>query len=262
MPDVNKLHVGELCVLITGAGDSVGRVTAEKFLAAGASVHICDVREDAVQATLKANPGMGGTVCNVGDRSNVDQLFDDAFAAMGRVDVLVNCVGIAGPHALLEDISDEDWQTSMQVNVTGMFYTMKRAIPGMKERRFGAIVNFSTGSTITRLPSRSAYVVSKYAVEGLTMNAARELGPFNVRCNAILPGAINNERMNMVMERGAKEAGVTLEEYEKESLRYISMRTKIEPSELADAVYYLATDTAPHVTGVLLQVAGGVEWEP
>jgi NAD(P)-dependent dehydrogenase (short-subunit alcohol dehydrogenase family) len=104
--------------------------------------------------------------------------------------------------------------------------------------------------------------VSKYAVEGLTMNAARELGPFNVRCNAILPGAINNDRMNMVMERGAKEAGVTLEEYEKESLRYISMRTKIEPSELADAVYYLATDTAPHVTGVLLQVAGGVEWEP
>ena len=126
---------------------------------------------------------------------------------MGRVDVLVNCVGIAGPHALLEDISDEDWQTSMQVNVTGMFYTMKRAIPGMKERRYGAIVNFSTGSTITRLPSRSAYIVSKYAVEGLTMNAARELGPFNVRCNAILPGAINNDRMNMVMERGAKEAG-------------------------------------------------------
>jgi NAD(P)-dependent dehydrogenase (short-subunit alcohol dehydrogenase family) len=66
----------------------------------------------------------------------------------------------------------------------------------------------------------------------------------------------------MVMERGAKEAGVSLKEYEKESLRYISMRTKIEPSELADAVYYLATDTAPHVTGVLLQVAGGVEWEP
>ena len=64
------------------------------------------------------------------------------------------------------------------------------------------------------------------------------------------------------MGRGAEEAGITLEEYEKESLRYISMRTKIEPSELADAVYYLANDTAPHVTGVLLQVAGGLEWEP
>ena len=135
MPDVS-----ELCVLITGAGDSVGRVTAEKFLAAGARVHICDVRDDAVQATLAANPGMGGSVCNVGDKEEVDRLFVDAFAAMGRVDVLVNCVGIAGPRALLEDISDEDWQTSMQVNLTGMFYTMKNAIPGMKERAPGHVV--------------------------------------------------------------------------------------------------------------------------
>jgi len=236
MTDVN-----ELCVLITGAGDSVGRVTAEKFLAAGAKVHICDVRDEAVQATLEANPGMGGTTCNVGDKGDVDRLFDDALSAMGRVDVLVNCVGIAGPHALLENISDEDWQTSMQVNLTGMFYTMKRAIPGMKKRRFGAIVNFSSCSTRSCLPSRTAYVVSKYAVEGLT--------------------AINNDRMNMVMERGAKEQGVTLEEYEKEALRYVSMHTKIESEELADAVYFLCTDTGPHITGVLLDVAGGHEWE-
>ncbi len=256
MPSVN-----ELCVLITGAGDSVGRVTAEKFLAAGAHVHICDVREDAVETTLAANPGMGGSVCNVGSKEEVDALFDDAFAAMGRVDVLVNCVGIAGPHALLEDITDDDWQTSMQVNLTGMFYTMKRAIPGMKERRFGAIVNFSSASTLTCLPSRSAYIVSKYAVEGLTKNAARELGPYNVRCNAILPGAINNDRMNMILERCAKERGITVDEFEEEALRYISMRTKIEPVELADAVYFLATDTAPHITGLLMEVSGGAEWE-
>ena len=180
---------------------------------------------------------------------------------MGRVDVLVNCVGIAGPQALLEDITDDDWQTSMQVNLTGMFYTMKRAIPGMKERRFGAIVNFSSSSTLTCLPSRSAYIVSKYAVEGLTKNAARELGPFNVRCNAILPGGINNDRLNMIFERCAKEQGITVEEFEKEALRYVSMRTKIEPEELADTVYFLATDTAPHITGVLMEVSGGSEWE-
>jgi len=256
MPGVN-----ELCVLITGAGDSVGRVTAEKFLAAGAQVHICDVREDAVQDTLAANPGMGGSVCNVGSKEDVDRLFDDVFAAMGRVDVLVNCVGIAGPHALLEDITDEDWQTSMQVNLTGIFYTMKRAIPGMKERRFGSIINFSSASTLTCLPNRSAYIVSKYAVEGLTKNAARELGPYNVRCNAILPGGINNDRLNMIFERCAKDQGITVEEFEKEALRYVSMRTKIEPAELADTVYFLATDTAPHITGLMMEVSGGAEWE-
>ena len=254
-------EVSQLCVLITGAGDSVGRVTAEKFLAAGAEVHICDVRAEAVQVTIDANPGMRGTVCDVGDKADVDRLFEEALGGMGRVDVLINCVGIAGPQAMLEDISDEDWQTSLQINVTGMFYTMKRAIPGMKERRFGAIVNFSSASTLTCLPKRSAYVVSKYAVEGLTKNVARELGPYNVRCNAILPGAINNERLNSVFERCADEAGMSLQDYENEALRYISMRTKIEPEELANAVFFLATDTAPHITGLMMEVSGGSEWE-
>ena len=180
----------------------------------------------------------------------------------GRVlDVLINCVGIAGPHASLEEITDEDWHTSMQVNATGMFYTMKRAIPGMKERRYGSIVNFSSASTLSRLPNRTAYVVSKYAVEGLTKNAARELGPYNVRCNAILPGAINNERLNTVLRRVAAQKGMPVEEFEKEALQYISMRSKIEPSELADTVLFLASDEAPHITGVLMEVSGGQEWE-
>ena len=124
-------------VLITGAGDSVGRVTAEKFLAAGAKVHICDVREEAVHATLEANPGMGGSVCNVGIEDDVARLFSEARSGMGKVDVLINCVGIAGSHAALEEISNEDWQTTLQVNVTGMFYTMRLAIPAMKESEVG-----------------------------------------------------------------------------------------------------------------------------
>ena len=248
-------------VLVTGAGDSVGRVIAEKFLVAGAKVHICDVREEAIHATLEANPGMGGTVCNVGTEDDVAQLFNEAFSGMGKVDVLVNCVGIAGPHAALEEITNEDWQTTLQVNVTGMFYTMKHAIPGMKERRFGSIINFSSASTITCLPNRAAYVVSKYAVEGLTKNTARELGPYNVRCNAILPGAIDNKRLAMVLERVARQKGISPEEFETEVLRYNSMRTKIAPEELANAVFFLASKKAPHITGVMFEVSGGHEWE-
>lgn len=98
-------------------------------------------------------------------------------------------------------------------------------------------------------------------MEGLTKNAARELGPYNVRCNAILPGGINNDRLNRILERNAKEADVTQQEYEKEALRYVSMRCKIEPEELADTVYFLGTDTAPHITGLSMEVSGGSEWE-
>jgi NAD(P)-dependent dehydrogenase (short-subunit alcohol dehydrogenase family) len=254
-------QTSDLCVLLTGAGDSVGRVTAEKFLRHGARVHIADVREDAVKATLAANPGMGGSVCDVADRRQVGRLFEEALAAMQRIDVLVNCVGIAGPRAALEDISDEDWQTTLQTNVTGIFYTMKLAIPGMKQQRSGSIINFSSVNSRTGLPNRSAYVVSKCAVEGLTRNAARELGPFNVRCNAVLPGSINNERMNRVLRQGARDKGVSVEEFEIEALRYVAMGAKIEPEELADAVFYLASDSARHITGTLFEVSAGLGWE-
>lgn len=248
--------------LITGAGASVGRVTAEKFLALeGSAVHICDVREEAVAATLEANPGMEGTVCNVGNRDDVDRLCENATRQMGHVDVLVNCVGIGGGYAPLEDVTEDDWQTTLQVNVTGMFYTMQKVIPGMKARRFGSIVNFSSSSTVTRLPNRAPYVVSKYAVEGLTKNTARELGPYNVRCNAILPGAINNERMQNIWQRVARSRNMPVEEFEKEALRYMSMRAKIEPYELADTVLFLCSEKAPHITGQLMEVSGGAEWE-
>jgi len=131
----------------------------------------------------------------------------------------------------------------------------------MKERRFGSIINFSSASTITGLPNRAAYVVSKYAVEGLTKNTARELGPYNVRCNAILPGAIDNKRLAMVLERVARKKGISPEEFETEMLRYNSMRTKIAPEELANAVFLLASKKAPHITGVMFEVSGGHEWE-
>lgn len=248
-------------VLVTGGADSVGRVMAERFLARGDRVHVCDVREDALNQTLAANPGMRGTVANVGDPRAVERVFAEAAAWMGGVSVLVNNVGIAGPRAALEDIAYADWDQTITVNLSGMFYCMKHAIPGMKRNRHGAIVNFSSGSTRTRLPLRAPYIASKAAVEGLTLNAARELGPFNIRCNAILPGMINNARMQRIIEANAAAAGRTPAEIEAEYLKYISMRTKIEPDEIADMVLFLASDAARKVTGELISVSGNCEWE-
>jgi NAD(P)-dependent dehydrogenase (short-subunit alcohol dehydrogenase family) len=248
-------------VLVTGGADSVGRVMAERFLARGDKVHICDVREDALRDTLAANPGMRGTVANVGDPRAVERTFADAAAWLGDVTVLVNNVGIAGPRAAMEDIAYADWDQTITVNLSGMFYCMKHAIPGMKRQGRGAIVNFSTGSTRTRLPLRAPYVAAKAGVEGLTLNAARELGPYNIRCNAILPGMINNARMQRIVRANAEATGRTPESIEGEYLKYISMRTKIEPNEIADMVLFLASDAARKVTGELISVSGNVEWE-
>lgn len=249
------------CVVITGGGDSVGRVTAEKFLAQGDRVHICDVNPDSVAATLAANPGMTGTVGSVGDPADVERIFAEAFAAMGQVDVLVNGVGIAGPRGPLETLDIEAWNGCITINLNSMFYCMRQVLPGMKDRGHGVIINYSSGSTRPGLPNRTAYIASKAGVEGLTHTVAREAGPHNVRCNAILPGAINNARMNSVLEKVARDKGVPLEEFEKEALRYISMRCKIEPEELADTVLFLASDKARHITGQMIEVSGLLEWE-
>jgi NAD(P)-dependent dehydrogenase (short-subunit alcohol dehydrogenase family) len=161
----------------------------------------------------------------------------------------------------MEEVSCKEWDETINVNLSGMFYCMRQVIPGMKKRGGGVIINFSTGSTRTRLPLRAPYVASKVAVEGLTLNAARELGPFNIRCNAILPGMINNERMRRIVANNAASTGRTADEVERDYLNYISLRAKIEPEELADMVQFLASDKAAKVTGELIAVSGNVEWE-
>jgi len=248
-------------VVVTGGGDSVGRAMAEKFLARGDRVHICDVRPDAVAATLDANPGMSGTVANAGDRSDIGRLFLEARSNIGDIDVLVNNVGMGGPRGAVEEIAPAAWEQTLAVNLSGFLYCMQHVIPGMKTRGHGAIVNFSSGSTRTGLPMRTAYVVSKYGVEGLTRNAARELGQFGIRVNAVLPGMIDNERLKRVMTDVAAASGRTVEEAEADQLRYVSMRTKVTPAEVADMVLFLCSEQAKHVTGQLIGVCGGFEWE-
>src|ERR1700689_4943872 len=145
-------------VLVTGGADSVGRVMAEAFAARGDRVHICDVRADALAATLAANPGMRGTVADVGDPAALSRVVDDAISWFGDPSVLINNVGIAGPRGAIEAIALEDSDRSFAINVTAMFHAMKLLVPGMKRRGGGAIVNFSSGSTRARLPGRTAYV--------------------------------------------------------------------------------------------------------
>jgi len=248
-------------VLVTGGADSVGRVMAEAFAARGDRVHICDVRPEALAATLAANPGMRGTLADVGDSAAVARVVSEASDWLGEISVLVNNVGIGGPRAGVEDIELDDWNRTLAVNVTAMFQAMKLAVPGMKRRGGGAIVNFSTGSTRTRLPGRTAYVVSKFAVEGLTLNAARELGPHKIRVNAILPGMIDNARMQGIIAAKSRETGRPADAIEADYLRFISLRAKTQPADLAAMVLFLASDAGRLVTGELIAVSGNLEWE-
>ena len=248
-------------VIVTGAGDSVGRAIAEKHVALGDRVFICDNDPDNLKATLDANSGMSGEVANIGSQLETSDFFDHALDIFGTVDVLVNTVGIGGPRALIENIDLDEWRTVFATNLDGMLIGMQKVIPSMKANKHGSIINFSSASTKTGMVARSSYIAVKCAVEGLTMNAARELGQYGVRCNAILPGVIDNARMRNIMEAVAKDDNLSIAEVEARYLKFISTRSKISPGEIAEMVLYLNSDKARNITGQMVSVDGNLEWE-
>jgi len=257
MPNQNELSR----VLVTAGGSGIGRVIAEHFLATGAQVHICDLSQEALDDALQANPGMRGSIANVGKPEDVDRLFEEAAAWMGGLDVLVNNAGIGGPNAPIDEMADDEWDLTIQINLNGAFYCCKRAARIMKQQESGCIVNISSTSARTGLPNRAPYVASKVGLEGLTRNLARELGPWNIRCNAVLPGSMENERGRALLQRIADRDGITYEEAKERRLKFVSMRTRIEPSEIADMAVQLTTHPFRHVSGQLISVCGNVEWE-
>lgn len=248
-------------VLINAAGGGAGRVIAEAFLGDGAQVLACDVAPDGLAALSSDWPQVETRVADAASEQDVSDVVAQAVSAFGGLDVLVNNVGIAGPTARVEDITLEDWNQSLAVNLTSHFLFARAVVPVMKAQGAGLIVNISSGSAKVGLPLRLPYVVSKGAVLSLTQNLARELGPDGVRVNAILPGAIRGERIERVIAAKSKALGVPEEEYQRDLLRYISLRTMIEPEDIAAMIRFLASPGGARISGQMIGVDGNVEWE-
>jgi len=248
-------------VIVTGAGRGIGRATAERFLAAGAEVYACCVTQDSLDSLLSSNPRLKGCIADVGKIEDVARLFDGAKAHLGGLNILVNNAGIGDPRKPIEEVTDEEWRHAFAVNVDAMFYCIKRAIPLMKAAGGGSIVNISSASTRTGLPLRTPYITTKWAVEGLSANLARELGPHKIRCNSILPGIIDNPRGRRLVERLAAERGQTYDEAEAHYFGFVSTRNWIAPEEVADMAAFLVSDAARNITGQAIGVCGNLEWE-
>jgi len=248
-------------VVVTAGASGIGLAIAQKFLAEGAQVYICDIAMQSLKVALSENTGLMGTVADVGKPTSVEAFFKQAISTMNGIDVLVNNAGIGGPRAKVEDIDYTDWDDCIRINLSGMFYCTKQVIPAMKEQGRGCILNISTSSAKTGLPNRLPYVASKVGVLGFTHNLARELGEYNIRCNTILPGLMDNPRGRGLVENYAKENGLSVEAAEQEFLKFISLRSWIDPSEIADTAYYLVSSEARHITGQEISVDGNCEWE-
>ena len=178
---------------------------------------------------------------------------------MGGVDVLVNNAGVAGPTKRVEDISDEEWRSTISVDVDGQFYCARSAVPLMRTAGKGAIVNISSTAGRLAFPLRLPYATAKRAVIGLTDTLAMELGPRNISVNAVLPGYVLNDRARRVLQAKADASGRSLDEMKEIVLSRISMRTGVEEQEIADLVLYLCSHQGRHISGQAINIDANLE---
>jgi NAD(P)-dependent dehydrogenase (short-subunit alcohol dehydrogenase family) len=247
-----------LRVLVTGAGAGIGLAIAQAFLETGAETHICDVSETALADARAETHALRAWRCDVANAADVRRLYEQID---GRLDILVNNAGAGGPHGAVEELEEDAFADCVGVNLLGAFHMAKHAAARMKAQKGGVILNISTASVRTGLPNRTAYIAAKQGLMGLTANLARELGPFGVRVNAILPGAVDNARGRALIARAAAASGKNEADIEAEMLRYISMRTWVMPQDVAAMAVFLASPAARFVTGQFIGVCGGAEWE-
>jgi NAD(P)-dependent dehydrogenase (short-subunit alcohol dehydrogenase family) len=246
-----------LRVLVTAGAAGIGLATARTFRDAGARVFVCDIDDKALGALDK---DIGRTKADVSSRTDVDRLFEEARKALGGLDVLVNNAGIAGPTGRVEDIAPEDWDRCIAIDLTGMFNCTRKGMPLLKAAGGGSIVNLSSAAGRHGFPMRSPYAAAKWGVVGFTKSIAVEAGPDKVRCNAILPGIVEGERIERVIAAKAKALGVSHEAFREELLATTSLHSTVSAQNIADMALFLSSEAGSRITGQAIPVDADVRY--
>jgi NAD(P)-dependent dehydrogenase (short-subunit alcohol dehydrogenase family) len=257
-PIVNGLKPG-LRVLVTAGAGGIGRAIVDMLSVHGARIHICDVADEAMAEFRHAHPGHGVTRADVSSDADVDRLFDDMSRTLGGLDALVNNAGIAGPTGPVEDLSPADWRRCIDIDLTGQFLCTRRAVPLIKAAGGGAIVNLSSAAGRHGYAFRTPYSAAKFGVIGFTQSLAKELGPHNIRVNAILPGIVEGPRMEGVIRARANQVGVSYAEMEERYLERVSLRRMVSPNDIAAMTVFLLSPMGENLSGQSLGVDGNVE---
>lgn len=240
-------------VVITGAGQGIGRAFAKSFAQAGATVVLAEMNEPKAKAVAEEITSQGGKALviatDVGDNASTQKMAAQVQAQLGKVDVLINNAGIFSSLKMrpFEQIPDDEWERVLHVNITGVFNCCRALTPLLRASASGRIINISSGAVTLGRPNYLHYTTSKAALLGLTRSMARELGPAAITVNAILPGSTHTE-----IERET----VTPQQRQRIVEMQCIPRVQV-PEDLVGTAMFLASDASAFLTGQGITVDGG-----
>jgi NAD(P)-dependent dehydrogenase (short-subunit alcohol dehydrogenase family) len=235
---------------VTGGGSGIGRASALALAAEGALVTVAGRTADTLKETVRLIEAAGGSaryvVADMTDEAQIERAVQDATAGTGRLDIALNNAGYDGEHQLTKDYSTEMLDHMIALNVRGVFLSMKYELQHMVAQGCGAIVNMSSGAALVGVPGFSGYTATKAAEVAMTKSSALEAAPHGIRINAVCPGLVDTPMI------------ATLDADQRKALSDAHPLGRIaQPSDIADAVVWLASDKSSFVTGIALPVDGG-----
>ncbi len=246
-------------ILVTAGASGIGRAIANMLIANGARVHICDIADNFLDDFAKAHPDAGQTRADVSKDADVDRMFEDVAENLGGLDALINNAGVAGPTGAIEDLDTAAWRQCIDVCLTGQFLCARRAAPMLKAAGGGSIVCIASVAGKYGYAYRTPYSSAKFGIIGLSQSLAKELGPSNIRVNAILPGIVEGPRIEGVIRDRAEQVGVSYEEMEAQYLDKTSLRRMVTADDVAATIMFLLSDAGRNLSGQSIAVDGNVE---
>ena len=259
--------------IISGGASGMGRSSAVLFAEEGCDVAIADIKMDEAEKTLNMvkEKGRDGLAlkCDITDSSQVKETVNRVIGKFGKIDILVNSAGgglprkksaegLNAPLPGIADMSDEVWNKGIALNLSGAFYFCREVVPYMKERKYGKIINISSQGWLTPPMPSPYYHAAKAGMVGLTNDLVRELSPYNIYANAILPGPIQTPFWDMVVAMRTDGTEKSKVKFFKEIGQGVPLGRMGTAEDIAKAVLFLASDLSSFVTGVALPVTGGL----
>ena len=247
--------------IVTGGGGGIGRAIALRFTQEGAAVVVAGPTDEKIRSVEKEILVSGGralaVLTDVADEADVERMVTAALSAFSQVDILVNNAGIAGPTALVPNVSREEWDRTFAVNLTGAFLCAKHVLPHLIERRSGCIINITSIAGLQAYAYRSPYCASKWGMIGLTQTLAQEGGQYGVTANAIAPGPVRGPRIERVIRNRAEEMKLPYEEVVRQYVEPTALKRMVEEEDIAAMAVFLASEEGLNMTGETLNISAG-----